>query len=134
MPEIWIIFRCKVVRRGDSMRYCETLLYRFPTYNGPLKEMFYFVHKTLKTTARKNIWKAHTFPPSEKNNWQGQKCMLKTVIFKVSCSQTFLHNCLNKIFDQANLISKIFQAWKNFTKNGAYYFFLNFWFFLEKTL
>merc|ERR1711915_311769 len=36
-------FRCKVVRRGDSMRYCETLLYRFPTYNGPLK--------------------AHTFPP-----------------------------------------------------------------------
>lgn len=44
------------------MRYCETLLYRFPTYNGPLK--------------------AHTFPPNDKNNWQGQKCMLKTVIFK----------------------------------------------------
>ena len=91
-PEVGIIFRCKVVRRGDSMRYCETLLYRFPTYNGPLKEMFWFYHfvwKSLKTTAKKNIWKAHTFPPSDKNNWQGQKCMLKTVIFKVSCFQTF---------------------------------------------
>ena len=50
-PEIWIIFRCKVVRRGDSMRYCETLLYRFPTYNGPLKEMFIFTFLCIK------LWK-----------------------------------------------------------------------------
>ena len=52
--------------------------------------------KGLKPTARKNIWKAHTFPPNDKNNWQGQKCMLKTVIFKVSCFQTFFQNFLRR--------------------------------------
>ena len=121
------------------MRYCETLLYRFPTYNGPLKEMFWFYHfvwKSLKTTAKKNIWKAHTFPPSDKNNWQGQKCMLKTVIFKVSCFQTFFqifspaknhwnnglrcgfHNFLHSILDIKMMNSQVY--------------FIKFWFFWKK--
>ena len=53
------------------------------------------------------FWKAHTFPPSDKNNWQGQKCMLKTVIFKVSCSETFF--------------PKIFADSKNFSAQCRFY-------------
>ena len=61
--------------------------------------------KTLKTTTWWKFWKAHTFPPSDKNNWQGQKCMLKTVIFKVSWFETFFP----KFFAGSKLFPKTFR-------------------------
>jgi len=54
-------FNCRK-STGSSYRFCETHLYRFASYAGNLR--------------------ANTFPPSAGNNYRGQKCVLKTVIYK----------------------------------------------------
>lgn len=59
-------FRCRPGSGSSNYRYCETLLYRFQNYHGDLR--------------------AYTFAPQSSNNYHGQKCVLKSVIYKVSDS------------------------------------------------
>ena len=56
-------FRCRPGSGNSDYRFCETLLYRFQNYHGDLR--------------------AYTFAPQSSNNYHGQKCVLKSVIYKV---------------------------------------------------